>query len=217
MRSGLLKTKALFVGDKYAYKSASKSLRRLLVELGSRMKFALTGAHGTGKTTLTKSLLARVKNAAVCREMPRVICERVGDPTFFQRRNNTLQRQLLLFTYQVMEEGKLQKSADVTICDRTVVDHLAYTLNLFPESAEAPEVAALCSAVADWLASYDHIFYVPIEFEVESDGTREDDQAFQAAIDQEIVSLYKRFGVSTTRVTGTVDARTSTVLSRLGL
>ena len=37
--------------------------------------------------------------------------------------------------------------------------------------------------------TYDLVFYIPIEFELEDDGTREDDVQFQLDIDSQIKEL----------------------------
>ena len=71
------------------------------------MKIALTGAHGTGKTTLTDALhreLSKSYSVEICREVPRVIIESVGDDEFFRRGNNTTLLQCLIFMFQIMED-----------------------------------------------------------------------------------------------------------------
>jgi predicted ATPase len=182
------------------------------------MKTALTGAHGTGKTSLCTKLKTdglSGRSITISKEMPRVITDLLGDPTFFQRTNNTLLRQMLLFTYQTVEESMVSSQADVIVCDRTVVDHLAYSVVLFPAFERTQEFAALSAILKTWLTTYQLIFYVPVEFKVVSDGVREDDIDFQARIDAKIRDLYLLLGQKTITISGSIEERATMVRTHL--
>lgn len=184
------------------------------------MKIALSGAHGTGKTTLVKSLHDALKEkyrVEVCREVPRVITDSVNDKEFFRRGNNTEMRQSTIFLYQVMEDFFVGRKADIVLADRTMIDHLAYTEVLFPSFSKTVEFATISNAVGLWLATYDHIVKVPIEFQVEDDGTREGDMEFQKEIDDKIDSLYSKFNITPSIVTGCVSNRTSQVVNLISI
>lgn len=183
------------------------------------MKIALSGAHGTGKTTLVenvKLILTATHQIEICREVPRVIGDIADDREFFRREQNTLLRQCSIFLYQVIEDHMVQASADVVISDRTMVDHLAYTEVLFPEFKETTEYNVISKAVGVWLETYDKIVKVPIEFTVEDDGTREADSAFQRNVDEKIDELYVDFGIKPSSVTGSVSERTDQVVGLIG-
>ena len=182
------------------------------------MKLALSGAHGTGKTTLIKAVHDYLKvdrEIEICREVPRVIGEVVEDKEYFRRGNNTELRQCTIFLFQVMEDFFVSSRADISLSDRTMVDHLAYTEILFPEFSTTSEYRVISNAVQRWLSTYDHIVKVPIEFQVEDDGTREADLEFQKAIDTKIDELYATFGIYPSIVSGSVSTalRKSWVLS----
>ncbi|MET3413806.1 ATP-binding protein [Methylobacterium sp. 1030] len=181
------------------------------------MKVALTGSHGTGKTTLLNHLAAlleaRSESVAVCREVPRVIAVEADDPGFFRRGTNAPLRQALIFFRQVVEEGLREAEADIVLADRTVVDHLAYTVALFPELGASPEGRALTSAVQAWIGRYDLIVKLPIEFPAIDDGTREAGEAFQAEIDHTIDALYEQFATPRSVVRGTVEERAAAVVA----
>lgn len=177
---------------------------------GTLMKLALTGAHGTGKTTLCRFLGEKTfagHPVAYCREVPRVIIEQAKEDEFFRRTNNSPLRQSLIFLYQLIEEVKQARGAEFLICDRTVVDHLAYSSVLFPETTLTIEYRVVLEAVRAWVSEYDAIFKLPIEFAVEDDGVRESDVKFQNEIDRKIDELYSLFDVSPVVVTGSVEQR----------
>lgn len=184
------------------------------------LKVAVTGAHGTGKTTLCNSLKRSLPDLGVCREVPRVIIEQVGDPDFFKRGHNTIDRQLLIFLYQLEEERKQARGHDILLCDRTPIDHLAYTLANHSRFSDSPEYIALKNLIADWLATFDLIFKVPIEFPLQDDGVREGAADFQTEIDRLIDRLYSELGTEVRVVKGTVEERTdiikSVIQERLG-
>lgn len=181
------------------------------------MKVALTGSHGTGKTTLLNHvaglLEARGESVSVCREVPRIIAAEADDPGFFRRGTNVPLRQALILFRQVVEEGLREAEADIVLADRTVVDHLAYTVALFPELSDVPEGKALTSAVRAWIGHYDLIVKLPIEFPAIDDGTREAGEAFQAEIDRVIDALYEQFATATSVVRGTVEERAAAVVA----
>lgn len=179
-------------------------------------KIALTGAHGTGKTTLTAALKKELEasmRTAICREVPRVIIDTVEQEEFFRRGKNTPLRQSIIFLFQVIEDFFQSRESDITISDRTMVDHLAYTLCLFPEFEREEEFIPLQSAIARWMGTYDLIFKIPIEFPVQDDGVREGDHEFQKQIDEKIDELYERLDIIPITISGTVEQRKLSVMS----
>lgn len=184
------------------------------------LKIALTGAHGTGKTTLTTALHEEIANSfptSVCREVPRVIIETVGQESFFRRGNNTPLRQCIILLFQIMEDYFQSQNSEIVISDRTMVDHLAYTLCLFPDFEHEPDLIPIQEAIGRWMSTYDSIFKIPIEFPVLDDGVREGDIGFQNAIDAKIDELYARLGIDPITISGTVEQRKASVMSALPL
>ena len=96
------------------------------------LKLALTGSHGTGKTTLisaiTEKLAEKRVSFEVVREIPRLICETVDDDTFFRQDANTFAKQTLLLQSQIQAElAAGLDSAELILCDRALLDHWIYT------------------------------------------------------------------------------------------
>lgn len=174
------------------------------------LRLAFTGPHGVGKTTLIKALTGHLSSrgrVTACREAPRLIAEQVGDPVFFRRENNQLSRQALIFLEHIMEERRAATATDVLLSDRTLVDHLAYTQVLFPNSVETPEGRTYHRLAIESLSYYDAIFQLPIEFAPVDDGVREADFAFQQQIDVAITALYAAAKVGPIIVRGSLTER----------
>lgn len=181
------------------------------------MKIAFTGAHGVGKTTLINSLkerLSQEKDVEVTKEVPRIICELANEPEYFRRGNNTLPKQLVILLGQVVLEYNSKKS-NLLICDRTIFDHWAYTTYLFKEEINESLSTSIEHFLFEHMKSYDKIFYLPIEFEVQDDGTRESDKKFQSNIDTIILKNLKKNELEYIEITGSVEERTETVIHEI--
>jgi thymidylate kinase len=181
------------------------------LEANCPKKVAVTGAHGTGKTTLISAVFNRLKpefDVTLTAEVPRLFIEDFGDPTFFQRGNNSFARQTMILARQIELESHLaQRGHQIILCDRTVVDHWAYTETLFPIDVKTIEGRGWRDMVKRWLDSYKIIVGLPIEFPIELDNVREADEQFQHEIDQKIAALYLEFGRNVPTITGARKAR----------
>jgi len=180
------------------------------------MKLALTGAHGVGKTTLLNKLVENQylsQKVIQSPEIPRIICDTVGDKVFFRRGNNTLVKQSTILFGQVVTERKLEATGvDILLSDRTVADHWAYTLYFFEkELRESRLMDVYENFIKSHLITYKKIFYIPIEFPPKDDGIREGDVLFQKRIDEILCDCYKKLGINTITITGTVSERMSKV------
>jgi predicted ATPase len=182
-------------------------------------KVAVTGAHGTGKTTLVRIVTERLRDTLSIvntPEVPRLFVEEIGDQSFFQRTNNTFLRQTMIVARQIESEASLcLGGSQVLLCDRTVVDHWAYTELLFPEAAGSVEGRAWKDIVRRWTVTYDAIHRLPIEFSIELDGVREADIDFQRDVDARIVALYGEFGCSIHTISGASELRERTLIKSI--
>lgn len=162
-------------------------------------KIAVSGTHGAGKSTLISAYLERAgfdsRRTAVLEEVPRKIAERCGDLTMLRPSSNTFSRQALLVAEQIAREA-MHPGNGVLLCDRTVLDHLAYTLLLFQDMKASVEMAMLKETAREWMGTYDAVVYLPQpSWGVRTDGMRDDDLAFQREIDCLIRELYDEMGI----------------------
>lgn len=177
------------------------------------MKVAVSGAHGTGKTTLLDALSHVEGNAFhIIPEIPRLLIDLAGDATFLRRGRNTVINQIAIIAGQMALEERSSVDSGLVICDRTVADHWAYTSLLFPGDLLSPALQLVDQAVHEWLGTYDRIFLLRPEFALLDDGTREDSIAFQTRVDTFLHSYYAEAGVAITYLPGSLDERTTTFL-----
>lgn len=140
-------------------------------------------------------------------EVPREIIRETGEPELFRRGNNTLGKQFLIMSRQIVVELGTPRPP-VLLCDRTLLDHWCYTLALFPEFDDPVTRRIWDDFVAEYLKTYDLVFYLPSEFPPANDGVREGDLQFQRDIDEMIrAKLASGNPTGVIEVRGTLDGR----------
>jgi nicotinamide riboside kinase len=151
-------------------------------DVGVVVKVGLTGSHGTGKTTLLLELK---------KELPRcnLVSEAARDCPFPLNEKTNFRSQEFIFRTQVQRELDVPLD-DITISDRTVYDQLAYIRYAYESgNITYDEYMVLEQYINHWGHTYDYIFYIPIEFEMECDGVRSPDEHYRKAIDQHIKDI----------------------------
>jgi nicotinamide riboside kinase len=91
------------------------------------------------------------------------------------------------------------------ISDRTVIDVLAYATTMC-----RPSMTARLKDMAEMHLKdnpYDLVFYIPIEFPLEKDGVRFEDDSYQKIIDLQILKYLKRYKIPYITLTGTLEER----------
>jgi thymidylate kinase len=143
---------------------------------------AITGTHGTGKTTLSFILAAEYKKLGA---NVKIIQEVARSCPFPLNENMTKETALWIFHEHSKKELEAIRNHDIVICDRTSFDSFVYAAHL-----EIPMDIYLIEWAHSHLYEYDTLFYVkPSEKPPLNDGTRSIDLQFQSQIDTE----FKRY------------------------
>ncbi|MBR3602249.1 MAG: ATP-binding protein [Lachnospiraceae bacterium] len=168
------------------------------------MKIAFTGTHCTGKTTLLKDIeeiLADKLKIHSVTEVARKIIEK-GYPL---NMDATVESYIHYINDQLNEENKLMQECDIFISDRTLLDPVAYAMvnSKLPRPYISEYFIEMMKNI--WLLEkdrYDLYVYFPIEFALQYDGVRPEDEKYRRDIDALILSLLEQFQINYIKISG---------------
>ncbi|HET6199364.1 MAG TPA: AAA family ATPase [Candidatus Acidoferrales bacterium] len=151
------------------------------VRKAEELKLALIGTHGVGKTTLAYEICSRMKKAGENVELVAEVARRSPFPV---NAATTLEGQLWILHAQIAAELDASRNAANVVCDRSVLDNYCYLVNKF---GRQPQLEAW---LAWWMQTYDLLAGVPLsEAEIQADGFRSEDRAFQRRIHELLKEL----------------------------
>ena len=164
----------------------------------SGIKVALCGAHGTGKTAAVRALAERLR-----REHPKIkvatVTEVARDCPWSLNEKTVPEAQKWIFHRQIASELEAAATgAEIILCDRSVLDNLAYAFVQWKEAeGKSPwnwPPAYLRLFTDWWEASYDRLwFFQPGAQPLEGDGFRSVNPDFQARVQEQINWLRRYF------------------------
>jgi nicotinamide riboside kinase len=165
-------------------------------------RIAIVGSFSTGKTTLAEAAAEPLGLSL----LPEVARE-VAAEGFQLDKDATPEVETLIFLRQYRNE--MQHRSFVS--DRSLIDAMAYASWVLENQQRRREFALweTCLDIAEHRLrnQYTHIFYLPIEFGIVSDGLRPMDPDFQQDIDKRILDLLDRYSLKFQTLTGTVEDR----------
>ncbi len=173
------------------------------------MRFAFTGAHGTGKSSVLNGLADWLYTRQIEVLNNSSSARHIINSGMDINENGDDKIQLIVQSSHVQKFCK-----DQWMTDRCVVDGYAYTEYLHKQGKVSLDTLNITKILMkQFLPLYDHIFYVPIEFPIVADQVRSTDTPFQRDID-DIIS--KTLGdhptiKKMTRLTGPVECRIAQV------
>lgn len=138
---------------------------------------AITGTHGTGKTTLSFQLAAEYKKIGANVKLIQEVARSCPFPL-----NEHMTSETALWIYYEHSKKELEACRDheVVICDRTSFDSFVYATSLM---IDFPEILMDCAM--HHLHEYDYIYFIrPDKKElILDDGVRSIDIEFQEKVD----------------------------------
>jgi len=175
------------------------------------MRYILTGAQGTGKSTLLHHFDGKMK---VVTEVVRNLAKSDGINV---NENGDMDGQSRIFnTYYDI----LSQKDEPFISDRGLTDVMAYTCSNMVKFGEEGQrfLEEQINRFIKFTEDNDDIvyFYVPIEFDVEDDGFRSTNEEFRKEIDKNIYELFEYMeglhrGLNVFTLRGTVEERIETM------
>lgn len=171
------------------------------------MRYALTGSHGVGKTSVINGLedfllekgIKSITNSSKARNLKNSgfkINDEADDAS-----------ELLLASNHISHFNE-----DNWFADRCIIDTYGYAChNYFHGRIGKKTFKAIKHMTNKFTKLYDKIFYIPIEFPMVSDGVRKNDELFQHMVDQYIFSFLKQETCNFMVIAGTVEERMNAI------
>jgi nicotinamide riboside kinase len=161
------------------------------------MRISIVGSHSTGKTTLLRALSERLDVPALSEVAREKIAESETLPHLMTPEERGI-FQMDVFREQVRRES----GAERFISDRSAFDAAAYAF-------DTPDFETIFLAAEEHFRNrpYSRIFFLPIEFSLEGDGVRNEDEAYRKKVEDVLVGALERAGADYVRISGEHEAR----------
>lgn len=141
-------------------------------------KIGILGSHGNGKTTLAFQLAAEIKTADPQKTVS-ILPEVARKCPFLVNENSSINSQRWIFHKQMLVEIE-HSGDDVLVCDRTILDNLAYSQVLgYTYLVETYFTQAL-----NWMKTYDELYFMRPDKPMSDDGFRSTNEKFRTDMDK---------------------------------
>lgn len=163
------------------------------------MRNVFIGSHGTGKTTLCKSLKKLDSSIAIRDGVSRPVKIARNKTGMTPYQEQAVINELTKFYWEY------NKDFDNIFLARSPLDVEVYSRVFGMEDlADDMENWIRTSGMLNEDINY---FYLPIEFEIEDDGVRFIDVELQKKVDEELQKSIKKYNIKVTKLTGSVKDR----------
>jgi predicted ATPase len=174
------------------------------------MRFAISGAQGTGKTTIIEALKTtykdQLKGHTILPSPTRILSASVPI-----NENGTEFGQKTILASTISRVFQLN-----TIADRCFLDTIAYTKFLYDRGEISDEFLEYNTlVVSDLHHLYDQIFYIAPEFDIIVDDVRSGNTDYRDKIVANFEYYIKTLDIPVIRLTGTVEQRVQQILGEL--
>ena len=177
------------------------------------MKILLSGAQCVGKTTLINSLKSVHGDWIYFDEVVRTLAERGLKVSEM----GTDETQIEIMKAHI-QNLNVKEGSNIAIYDRGVLDCFAYSIWMNKNYKMSPSTYSM--SVGDfkqYIHSYDYIFYIAPEFEIQDDGFRSTSKEFQTEIDFIFKNILKDFEIKHTQLSGNIIQRIETLHKTIGV
>jgi predicted ATPase len=184
---------------------------------------AMEGTHASGKTTLVHALTAAYRQRGVhvaCTDEVARTSPFIEEIVIHNRGTFDLATEVDLFAAQLTSQLRASRHHALLICDKTVVNVLAYArlvLEATPGSQDAAVVEAMEGFCRAWTPTYDAVFYCPDHYAADQGGDpfRAKVVDLQEATDRMLRNTCAAAGISLIELPAqlTVDERTHWVMA----
>lgn len=169
------------------------------------MRIAVVGSHSTGKTTLIRAL-SEILDVPILSEVAR---EKIAESDKLPHHMTPEERsafQMGILSEQIRREIR----SESFLSDRSVFDAAAYAF-------DTPGYEALFEAAKTHASErpYARIFFLPIEFALEGDGIRSEDESYRKKIEDVLAETIERAGTPYVRISGSREERLAACLESL--
>ena len=154
------------------------------------MRIALSGAHGTGKTTGVFELAVKYKKETKNQSVT-VLTENASHSPLPINKGTTKYSQYWIFCDQLRKEIELDSKYNIIICDRTIIDPIAYTSVSLPHEIEF--IQSMKDFAINYLSTYDQIIFKKIETNDYhfNDGIRDyKDKSYRKQVEDKLLEIY---------------------------
>ena len=177
----------------------------------------MTGTYSTGKTTLARACIPMLERrfGDAFGHIPEVARAVIARGHALDRAA-TAEAYMLYMALQLRAERGLTGRAHL-LSDRSLIDLVAYVrVNKTPD-LPAAVVDLLEEVVRLECRYFDRFCYLPIEFPLEADGVRTDDETYRAEVDRMLREVHREYGVAVTTISGSPMARRRALLACFGV
>lgn len=166
-------------------------------------KIAFVGTSCTGKTALLEQLRLKFSNDKIVfvEESARVFFQK--HPRIRKRFSCRTQGMIQELVFQSEKEAHL-KEGHIIICDRSVIDPVAYVL----ASGDKKGAEKLFKKVSRWIATYDKFFLLdPKDVVYCQDEVRQENEKERQKLHEVFLKLFQEKGLKFQLLSGTLEER----------
>jgi GTPase SAR1 family protein len=166
------------------------------------MKIVIAGAQCTGKSTLLNELKKEVtlSHFTFFNEIVRSLVKEEGIKI---NRNADYESQISIF-----KKHKENSLIPDFVSDRSSIDAFVYSYKNFKAGCFTEnEFLEFESLFLETSSLYDKIFFLPVEFEITSDGFRDTDKSYQKEINDLFLEVFYLYGINFISLTGDIIQR----------